>query len=207
MRATLFLEAEMAFVGKLAYLVLFPGILFVIAAGLAARAVVSGVGTAVAGRERRGIATDSALLLSSLDREAISTGGAFHAVEWLAPLVKVVALSLVSCIIFGFISGDLVLVYALLLVAGGADLLAASLSENPLVAHEARGEAAALVAWAVPFAMALAAVGVRSGEVSVSGLIRWQAGGGVLLASSSGGESRRPAARSHSSRRSPRRWR
>ena len=177
----------MAFVGKIAYLVLFPGILFILLAGMLARTVSAGMASALAGGERRGASAPAAFLLAALDQEAISTGGALYAVVWLAPLVKLVALAWVSCIIFGFFPGDLVLVFALLLVAGGADLFTALLSPNPLVMQQAWAEAASLLAWAVPFALVLAAVALRSGEVSVSGLIKWQAANGVLLASSSGG--------------------
>jgi len=177
----------MAFVGKMAYLVLFPGILFILLAGLLAEVVSTGMGTALAGGERRGAAAHVAWLSAAFDQEAIATGGALGAVIWLAPVVKAVALAWVSCIIFGFFSGDLVLLFALLLVAGGADLFAALLSANPLAVQEAWAEAASLLAWAVPFALVLAAVALRSGEVSVSGLIKWQAANGVLLASSSGG--------------------
>lgn len=177
----------MAFVGKIAYLVLFPGILFILLAGVLARAVSTGMGAALSGGDRRGLAASAAFMFSAPDQEAISTGGALYAVVWLAPLVKLVALAWVSCIIFGFFNADLVLLFALLLVAGGADLLTAFLSPNPLVMRQAWGEAASLLAWAVPFAGVCAAVALRSGQVSVKAVIDTQVTGGVLLASASGG--------------------
>jgi formate hydrogenlyase subunit 4 len=177
----------MEFVGKFAYLVLFPGMFFVVLSGLVASAVHSGVGTAVAGFERRGGGSGMTYLWHAARKECISTGGSLHAVIWIAPVVKLLAVSWVSCIVFGFISGDLFLLYALLLLASGCDIVAALLSGNPRTRQAAWPEASSLIAWAVPLALVLAALSLRSGQATVSGLIAWQATNGVMLAASAGG--------------------
>lgn len=177
----------MVFVGKIAYLVLVPGALFVLLAGLAARTVMAGVGTAIAGVERRGIGNGAGYLFSAAGSECVATGGSLHAVMWVAPLVKVLALSWVSCMVFGFIKGDLVVLFALLMLASGSDVAATCLSGNPRVRQAAWPEAASLMAWAVPFGFVLAALSLRTGEVTLSGLINWQATNGVLVGASAGG--------------------
>jgi formate hydrogenlyase subunit 4 len=177
----------MVFVGKFAYLVLFPGMLFIVLSGLAAGAVLSGVGTALAGNERRGGGPGITYLLHAARSECISTGGSLQAVTWIAPVVKLLALSWISCIVFGFIAGDLVLLYVLLLLASGCDVVVALLSGNPRARQAAWPEAASLISWAVPLALVLAALALRTGQATVSGLIAWQTTNGVMVAASAGG--------------------
>lgn len=176
----------MVFVGKIAYLLLFPGMLFVLLAGLAARAVLAGVGTAVAGRERRGAGAGTGFLFSAPRSECIATDGSLHAVTWIAPVVKILALSWVSCLVFGFIRGDLVLLFALLLLASGADVVVAFTSGNPRVRQSAWPEAASLAAWAVPLGLVVATVSLRTGDPTLSGLIKWQSTNGALVAARGG---------------------
>ena len=176
----------MAFVGKLAYLVLFPGILFIVLAGLASRAVVVGVGDAVAGG-RTGAGTGAGYMLASVRKECVAAGGSLHAVTWIAPALKIVSLAWVSCMVFGLLPGDLVLVFALLLLAAGCDALPVFVSPNPRVKQGAWPEAASLLAWAVPFALVVGCVGLRTHEATVSGVIAWQTANGVLLVAQSGG--------------------
>ncbi|PKQ28733.1 MAG: hypothetical protein CVT63_01095 [Candidatus Anoxymicrobium japonicum] len=184
----------MVFVGKIAYLTVFPGMLFIFLAGLAAHAVASGVRTAISGSELPGAGIGHERFSVVAGTECIVTGGSFQAVMWVAPVLKILALSWVSCIILGFLKGDLALLYALLLMAGATDVFAVFLSQNPRVCQTAWPEAASLLAWAIPFATALAALVLRTGEVSVSGLIRWQVANGVLAGASAGGAAARAGA-------------
>lgn len=177
----------MVFVGKLAYLVLFPGTLFVLISGAAARGVMSGIGTAVAGPERRGVGAVGGFSLTTAAGPASAARGSLQAVAWLAPLFKIFTLAWVSCMVLGFLEGDLVLMFALMLAALGSDVLAALLSANPRTKQEGWPEAASLLAWAVPFGIALCAVALRTGQVTVSGIVGWQASHGVLPGTSSGG--------------------
>ena len=177
----------MEFVGKLAYLVLFPGMLFIILAGTAARSVISGVGNAVAGSQKDLRLDGAGEMIGSARAENIATGGSLRAVTWIAPVFKVLALSWVSCIVFGFLPGDIVLVFILLLAAAGTDTLVALASENPRVRQGAWPEAASLMAWAVPFALVVACVALRTHEVSLRGIIAWQTANGVLIVAQAGG--------------------
>lgn len=175
----------MVFVGKIAYLVLFPGTLFVLVCGAAVRVVMSGTGAALLGSERTGAGAAGERSWTTASG-AVPDTGSLQAVVWLTPLIKVFSLAWVSCIVLGFLSGDLVLLFALMLVAAGSDVFAALLSSNPRTKQEGWRSAVSFSAWAAPFAVALCAVALRTGEVTVSGVIGWQAARGVMPLASAG---------------------
>ena len=177
----------MSFLGKVANLAVFPGAAFIVAMGLAARAAMSGMGGAVTGAVPAGPVNTFGGARGSIAGECVAAGGPLHAVQWLAPVVKLLALSWAVCIIFGFMNGDLVLLLALLLLASGADVMLAFSSANPRVRQNARSEAACMMGWAVPLALAMASVSLRTGEVTVSAVIGWQAANGALVTSAAGG--------------------
>jgi NADH:ubiquinone oxidoreductase subunit H len=108
-------------------------------------------------------------------------------VQWCAPVIKLLALSWVSCIVLGFLSGDVALLFVLLVLAAATDLLLVFCSANPRVRQNGPGEALCLLGWAVPLALVLAGAALRTGEVGLSGLIKWQVSNGVAVASSTGG--------------------
>lgn len=176
----------MEFVGKFAYLFLFPGALFTVLAGVAARTVTSGVSIAVAGQVRSGSRSTTEMVRAA-STECIATGGALHAAMWVAPVFKLMVVSWASCILFGFIRGDLVLLFALLLAAAGSDVLFAYISPNPRVRQQAWSEGVSLLAWAVPFALVTACIALRTHTVSVSDLINLQSASGTTLAGPAGG--------------------
>ncbi|MBU4301275.1 MAG: NADH-quinone oxidoreductase subunit H [Actinobacteria bacterium] len=177
----------MAFVGKLAYLALFPGLLFIYMAGLAARGLLGGMSGVVTGGSPRGPALGLPGVLRLLTAECIPTGGSLSAVIWLAPPVMLFALSWVSCMLFGVVGGDLALLFSLLLLSSAAVILICFSSENPRVRQNGRSEAAALLGWAIPLALVIAGASLRTGEASVAGLIDWQVRNGGLLWSMEGG--------------------
>ncbi|MHB8894764.1 MAG: NADH-quinone oxidoreductase subunit H [Candidatus Geothermincolia bacterium] len=177
----------MVFVGKLAYLFLFPGTLFIVAVGIGARAVTSAVGIAVAGPERSATTVTAPRILRAAGTECVAAGGSLHAAMWVAPVFKVLAISWASCIILGFTPGDLALLYVLLLAAAGSDVLFAFISPNPRVRQQAWPEAVSLLAWAVPMALVTACVALRTRVVSVSALIAWQSANGTPLTAQPGG--------------------
>lgn len=179
----------MSFVGKLVYLALFPGLLFTCLAGLTARGLLGGMTGVVTGGSPRGPAIGLTGALRLLTAECIPAGGPLHAVMWIAPPVELFALSWVSCLIFGFLGGDLVLLFTLLLLSSAAGMLICFASGNPRVRQNGPSEAAAVLGWAVPLALVIAGVSLRTGEVTVAGLIDWQAGNGGLLWSTAGGGS------------------
>ena len=175
------------FVGKLAYLILFPGTVFVIAVGVAARAVTSGVGAAVAGPGRSGSPWSAAQIVRCARTECVAAGGSLHGAMWVVPVFKLLAISWASCIVLGFLGGDLVLLFALLALAAGCDVFFAYISPNPRVQQQAWPEAVSLLAWAIPFALVTCCVVLRTRAVSVSGLIAWQAANGSPLIGHAGG--------------------
>lgn len=177
----------MAFVGKFIYLVLFPGLLFVLLGGFAARTVLSGMSAALTGVAPAGPATGLPALMRLFSRECVATDGPLHGLLWSAPPVQLLALSWVSCIVFGFLPGDLALLFALLLLASGADILPAFCSANPRVRQNGFSQAARVLGWAVPLALVFALVGLRTGEISLTGLVQWQVANGMLIASVAGG--------------------
>lgn len=177
----------MAFVGKLASLVLVPGLLFIVAMGLVARTVLWGMSSLATGAVPTGPATGVPGLTRLFSDEGIATDGALQALHWAAPIVKLMALSWATCIVFGYLHGDVILTFALLLIASGADLLLVYGSSNPRVRQNRFSEGARVLGWGVPLAFVLALVALRTGEVSLSGVIRWQASNGILIASTSGG--------------------
>ncbi len=174
------------FVGKLAYLALFPGVLFMVTAGAAARAVAAGAGGVIAGFSRPG-RMPVTLALNHLGVECVASGGSTHAAVWLVPAVRLTALSWACCILFGFLPGDLFLLYSLLLLAAGSGVLFAFVSDNPRVRRQAWPEAVSLCAWALPFSLVTGCLVLRTGEVGVLELIRLQGASGSTLAGPSGG--------------------
>jgi formate hydrogenlyase subunit 4 len=177
----------MAFVGKLAYLVLFPGLLFVFLAGLAARGIVEGMSAVVTGGSAPGRASGLRRIVRLFADESSPATGAPAVLQWAAPAVKIVALSWISCLILGFLDGDLLLILALLLLASACDLVLVSCSSNPRVRQNVTSECAQAIGWAVPLSLVIAGVALRTGETQVSAVIRWQVANGVLVGSPAGG--------------------
>lgn len=172
---------SMSFLGRLAYLTLFPGMLFVLIAGITARGVLAAMSGAATGSPPGGPAGGLRSSYRLLTVESVGTWGSLEALQWAAPVVKLVALSWVSCVVTGFVTGDFFLVFALLLLAAASDLLLANTSLNPRVVAGVAGEAWWLIGWAVPLALVLGAVSVRTCEVGLSGFLEWQALNGGLL--------------------------
>ena len=174
----------MSFLGKLAYLVLFPGLAFALFAGWFARAIFSGVSISMSGRrDGPDVASDIKLFGSPhSDRP-----GSVAVIDWAAPALKLFALAWVSCAVFGFLPDDLVLVFCLLLLAASCDVALLSFSGSENAAGEARWAGMCILGWLVPLAFIFASVSLRTGEVRLSAIVAWQATHGVLpLATGSG---------------------
>lgn len=177
----------MAFMGKIAYMLLFPGLLFVFLAGTLARGLLAGMEGAISGAVPCGPASSVPSLLNLLTGENFPADGSLNFVQWIAPTVKLLALSWISCIVFGFLEGDLVLIFGLLVLASASDLLLCATSANPRVRLSLWPQAVSSVSWAVPLSLVFAAVALRTGEVSISKIIDWQVVNGVMPGSVSGG--------------------
>ncbi|MFH1150735.1 MAG: NADH-quinone oxidoreductase subunit H [Actinomycetota bacterium] len=172
---------------KLAYLALFPGMLFLAFAGVASRSLAGSVPGIVLGGSARGPSLTVPDLARTMRGETVAAGGSLHAVMWLAPVLKLAALSWASCVLFGRVRGDLTLLFSLLVLAGIADLLLFAASTNPRVRRNAPAEAWALLGWALPLGIVLAALYVRTGAWTVQALVAWQVANGAVLGSAQGG--------------------
>lgn len=173
----------MSFIGKIAYLALFPGALSLLLAGAAARGTLEAV-SAVLKAPRD---TPSASLYSIYERfsaKPARAGFLSSAVLWTAPPARLFAVSWVVCVVTGFLDGDTVLVFFLMLLALAAQLVVPRTSGEPVGVSM---ENAAVLGCAVALALALAGVSLRTGEVEVASIISWQVRNGFLVASSAGG--------------------
>lgn len=177
----------MTFLGKLAYLALFPGLAFILVAGTVARGARGAMSRALYGGNASGPPFSLNWLAGSLLSLTVAADGSLHAVSWLAPMVRLVSLSWAACVLCRFLPGDLPLLFALLLLALSADLLVTAVSANPRVRQQAVGQGFALACWAAPLAFAFATVALRTGELSVQGVLTWQAQRGVLVAAGGAG--------------------
>ncbi len=166
----------MSFVGKLAYLVLFPGLAFTLFAGGVARALIAGIARLVSGRKEAGANLFADLRHAPL--RVSSEGRAFTALAHAAPAVKLFALAWVSCAVFGFLPDDLPLVFMLLVLAATCDIAVYALVLGD--GTKSRDASLALIGWAAPLALIFAAVTLRTGQVGLSGIVAWQAKNGVL---------------------------
>jgi hypothetical protein len=173
----------MSFLGKLVYLSLFPGAAFLVLAGSLAGAIAEWV----RGTEKGG--AEGANRFSELWRPF--TGGRdgedpAHTLTWIVPPIRLLSVAWVSCILFGFLEGDTVLVFALLVAWAASDLLLSRVYGDGEAEDRQAHKATAALGWALVLATVLAAISLRTGEVELSRIIHWQADNGMLVASVSG---------------------
>jgi NADH-quinone oxidoreductase subunit H len=110
-----------------------------------------------------------------------------------APLLPLIAVPIISTILWylninayaGF-TGDLVVVVLLLAVPSLALMIGGSVSKNPLSALGARREIRLLLAYEVPFVIAVSALAVKTGSILIGKLISHQAIHGMNIGSVSG---------------------
>ena len=171
----------MSFAGKIVYLVLFPGALTLLLTGAAARLVLGAVSAAA--RAPRDVRPPGLLsIYSSFAGEPRGEAVFAGAVVWAAPPARLFAVSWVACIVSGFLEGDLVLVYFLLLLALAARLAASHAAGVVERGPDATAEYGALVGCAAALGLALAVVALRTGEVEFSRVLNWQVQNGSLIA-------------------------
>lgn len=146
-----------------------------------------GMSGAVTGARPAGPAQSLPSIIRLTVGESIPAENQPRALQWLAPAVRLFAFSWVSCIIFGFLPGDIVLVYALLLLSSCADLVLCFTSGNPRVRQNSWPETVSSLGWALPLAFVFAGLALRTGSVSLARVISFQEAYGVLLGSTVGG--------------------
>lgn len=176
----------MSFIGKIAYLALFPGALSLLLAGAAGRRMLETV-SVVIGAPRDAPSAGLASIIGWLSTEPAREGVFSSALAWTAPPVKLFAVSWVACVILGFLDGDLALVYFLLLLALAAHLVIVWTTVEPSGGNNAWMEGAAALGCAVALGLVMAGVSLRTGEVEVARVIGWQVKNGLLVGSGAGG--------------------
>lgn len=177
----------MTFMGKLFYLTVFPGFIFILFSGTLIRGIKGTVPGLSYGRESAFPASSLRALCRLLTGETIAVGGSLHAVLWIGPAVKIFSLSWITCIIFGYMQGDVFLLILLLLSFSSVDLLICWLSGSSRVRRECPRAAASIIGWALPLSLVLTAIALRVSDPTIAGIMRWQVAYGSLLFSREGG--------------------
>ncbi|MBN2169655.1 MAG: NADH-quinone oxidoreductase subunit H [Actinobacteria bacterium] len=177
----------MAFASKLFYLAVFPGFFFILVSGTLARGLKQIIPVGGHGQESAFPASSMKTLLGLIAGETIANGGQYHALLWIGPALKLFALSWITCMVFGFMSGDLFLFFTLLLMFSSVDLFICWLSGGKRVRQQCWRTATAIIGWAVPFSLVLSAIALRTETVSIQGILSWQTAYGPLVISPEGG--------------------
>ena len=181
----------MAIVSGLFYLLVFPGFLFLSAAGL----LLSGIDRKVLAHMQRRIGPPLLQplydVLKLMGKETIIPAGANSVVYRFAPVVSVASLTVLTLFIpvFGFsaVSGssDLIVVLYLLAIPGAALVIAGFASGSPFSGIGASREIVTMIAYELPFILILLAVARKTGGdqlcFSLQEIIAWQAQNGSLL--------------------------
>jgi len=163
----------MSFLGKVIYLLVFPGFFFLVS--------VSSIAT-FARREENAFSAWRRLIIST-PKERDSA----NSINIAASVVRVLTLSWLSCILFGFFQGDLVLVFNLLLLQALCSSILDISSLEDLSKKDLLSYATVRFGWTIPLALAFVVTSLRCGEVMISGIISWQNVAGMAVTSTAGG--------------------
>lgn len=178
------------------YFIVFPGFLFTAIAGLLAGWIDRKVTARVQWRQGPPWYQNFADFFKLMGKEAVVPEGAKGSGFLLSPLIGLAGITLVSTIIWitnlgigpadSFV-GDLIVVIYLLTLPSLAVILGASASKNPLAGIGASREMKLILAYELPFVLAILVPIVKSGgAVRISDLISYQAANGSFLYSISG---------------------
>ncbi|MCD4690418.1 NADH-quinone oxidoreductase subunit H [bacterium] len=180
-------------VGLILSFLIFPGLLFTAVGGLATQWVDRKVSALVQWRVGPPWYQPFADILKLLGKEIIVPAGAKRAGFFLAPLAGLAAIAIVSMILWltnlrgtGFV-GDLVGVLYLLTIPSLGIILGASSSSNPLSSVGASREMKLVLAYELPFVIAIftAVTKVAPMTLRLDSIVQYQEANGVLLGSPS----------------------
>jgi NADH-quinone oxidoreductase subunit H len=166
---------------------IFPGFLFCAVVGLLATWVDRKVTARLQYRVGPPWFQPFADLAKLLGKETIVPEGGVKYIFLGAPLVGLAAVALVSLLLWsgGFI-GDLIVVIYLLTLPSLAVIIGGSASRNPLAAIGASREMKLVLAYELPFILAVATVICRTGAIQLGLITGYQAANGALIWSFSG---------------------
>ena len=132
-------------------------------------------------------------ILKLLGKEQIVPAGANLPVFLGAPLLGLTAVTLVSLILWlpnfnqqSTFVGDLIVVIYLLMIPSLALIIGSSASRNPLAALGGSREMKLVLAYELPFIIAIFTAVMKCNTILLGGLINWQVNSGMVIGSWSG---------------------
>jgi NADH-quinone oxidoreductase subunit H len=175
------------------YILVMPGFLFTAFAGLLSTWVDRKVTARLQWRQGPPIYQPFADILKLLGKEIMIPEGVSILTFLSAPLFGVAAVTLVSTMlwilnvnIYGSFVGDLIVIYYLLTIPSLALIIGGSASRNPLSAIGASREMKLILAYELPFIIAIATVIARTGSIIMGNIIGYQSIHGMMISSVSG---------------------
>ncbi len=175
------------------YFLIFPGFIFTAVVGCLAGWVDRKVSARVQWRVGPPWYQSFADFLKLMGKETIIPSGSSRTVFLLSPLFGLGAVVIVSMILWlsdltpatSFV-GDLIVVLYLLTIPATAVIIGGFASRNPLAALGASREMKLILAYELPFVLALLVPVAQSGSIKIGGLISFQGAHGIFLGSISG---------------------
>jgi NADH-quinone oxidoreductase subunit H len=175
------------------YFLVAPGFLFTAIAGLFSTWIDRKVTARIQWRQGPPWYQPFADILKLMGKEIIIPEGASKAVFLAAPLIGLAAVTLVSTMlwilninIYGSFVGDLIVIYYLLIMPSLALIIGGSASRNPFSAMGASREMKLILAYELPFIIAMATVIAKTGSIIMGNIIGYQSMHGMMVGSASG---------------------
>lgn len=184
----------MEFLRPIFYFVIFPGFLFTAAVGILASWIDRKVTARVQWRVGPPWYQPLIDIIKLMGKETIVPRGGSRMTFLLAPLLGLVAVTLVSTLIWitnlwpqrSFL-GDLIVILYLLIIPSLAIILGGAASKNPLSSLGASREMKLVLAYELPFILAVFVPVIKSGGlIRIGELVSYQLSNGAFLASWSG---------------------
>jgi NADH-quinone oxidoreductase subunit H len=183
----------MNFLSILYYILVMPGFLFTAFTGLLSTWIDRKVTARLQWRQGPRIYQPFADIIKLLGKEIMIPEGASKLVFLSAPLIGIAAVTLVSTMlwilninIYGSFVGDLIVIYYLLTIPCLAHIIGGSASRNPLSAMGVSRETKLILAYELPFIIAIATVIAKTGSILMGSIIGYQSTHGMLIGSVSG---------------------
>jgi len=175
------------------YFLIIPGFLYAAIIGLLATWYDRKLTARIQWRQGPPLYQPFADILKLLGKETIVPQGPSRIIFISAPILSLVAVTVVSAMLwltniiryFSF-NGDIILIALLLMVPSLALIIGGSLSKNPLSEAGVSREKRLLLAYEIPFVIAISIAAMRSGSLAIAGIIGYQSVHGTIISSLSG---------------------
>jgi NADH-quinone oxidoreductase subunit H len=177
----------------LLYFLIIPGFLYAAIIGLLASWYDRKLTARLQWRQGPPLYQPFADILKLLGKETFVPQGTARIIFISAPLLSLAAVTVVSAMLwlmniiryFSF-KGDIILIVLLLMVPSLALIIGGSLSKNPLSEAGVSREKRLLLAYEIPFIIAILIAAMRSGSLAIAGIIGYQSVHGTIISSLSG---------------------